>query len=69
VMLRSPAGAQSGTRLRLRGKGLPDLRAGERGDLYAVVKIVLPERSAGLEKAAKGLEHLYEGDPRADISL
>ena len=69
VRLRVPAGAQSGTRLRLRGKGLPDLRAGERGDLYAVVKIVLPERSAGLEKAAKGLEHLYKGDPRADITL
>ncbi|HET9595744.1 MAG TPA: DnaJ C-terminal domain-containing protein [Anaeromyxobacteraceae bacterium] len=69
VRLRIPAGTQSGRRLRLRGKGLPDLRGGERGDLYAVVKIVLPEPSAGLEKAARALEHLYKGDPRAHISL
>jgi len=69
VRLRVPPGAQSGKKLRLRGKGLPDLRGGERGDLYAVLKIVLPERSAGLERAVKGLEELYKGDPRAHISL
>jgi len=69
VRLRVPAGAQSGKKLRLRGKGLPDLRGGERGDLYAVLRIVLPEHSAGLERAVKGLEGLYKGDPRAEISL
>jgi curved DNA-binding protein len=69
VRLRVPPGTQSGQRLRLRGKGLPDLRGGERGDLYAVVKIVLPEPSAGLDKAARAREHLYKGDPRAHISL
>lgn len=69
VRLRVPAGAQGGTRLRLRGKGLPDLRGKERGDLYAVVKLVLPESSEGLRKAVKPLEGLYRGDPRAGISL
>ena len=69
VRLRIPPGAQSGKKLRLRGKGLPDLRGGERGDLYAVVQIVLPERSAELERAVKPLEDLYGGDPRAGISL
>jgi curved DNA-binding protein len=69
VRLRVPPGAQSGKKLRLRGKGLPDLRGGERGDLYAVVQIVLPERSAGLERAVKALEGLYKGDPRTGISL
>jgi curved DNA-binding protein len=69
VRLRVPAGAQSGKKLRLRGKGFPDLRGGERGDLYAVVQIMLPERSAGLEHAVKGLEGLYKADPRAEISL
>ncbi len=69
VHLKVPAGAQTGTKLRLRGKGLPGLRGGERGDLYAVVKIVLPERSERLEKAVKPLEALYKGDPRAGISL
>ncbi|HEX8907549.1 MAG TPA: DnaJ C-terminal domain-containing protein [Anaeromyxobacteraceae bacterium] len=69
VRLRLPAGAQSGKKLRLRGKGLPDLHGGARGDLYAVVKIVLPEHSSALERAVKPLEQLYKSDPRAGISL
>jgi curved DNA-binding protein len=69
VRLRIPPGTQSGRKLRLRGKGMPDLRGGPRGDLYAVLKIVLPEPTAGLEKAVKPLEDLYKGDPRAGISL
>jgi 4-hydroxy-tetrahydrodipicolinate synthase len=68
VRLRVPHGAQSGKKLRLRGKGLPDLRGGDRGDLYAVLRIVLPEHSAGLEKAVKGLEDLYKGDPRETMA-
>jgi curved DNA-binding protein len=69
VSLRVPKGARSGMRLRLRGKGLPDLRGGPRGDLYAVVQLVLPSESEALEKAVRPLEALYEGDPRAGISL
>lgn len=69
VRLRVPAGAQSGTQLRLRGKGLPDLRHGPRGDLYAVVQVVLPQGSDALRKAVESLEPLYEKDPRAGISL
>ncbi|HVO19085.1 MAG TPA: DnaJ C-terminal domain-containing protein [Anaeromyxobacter sp.] len=69
VRLRVPSGAQSGMKLRLRGKGLPDLRGGARGDLYAVVKLVLPEASEGLKKAVKPLEPLYKADPRAGITL
>jgi curved DNA-binding protein len=69
VRLRIPAGSQSGTRLRLRGKGLPDLRGGERGDLHAVVQVVLPERSDALRRAVEPLGGLYKGDPRARLSL
>jgi curved DNA-binding protein len=69
VRLRVPAGAQSGTKLRLRGKGLPDVRGGTRGDLYAVVQLVLPPESDALRGAVKALEPLYAGDPRAGISL
>jgi curved DNA-binding protein len=69
VSLRVPRGAQSGTRLRLRGKGMPDLRGGPRGDLYAVVQVVIPGDSEALRKAVRPLEGLYEGDPRAGISL
>jgi curved DNA-binding protein len=69
VSLRVPRGAQGGTRLRLRGKGLPDLKGGPRGDLYAVVRIVLPAATPALESAVRPIEALYEGDPRAGISL
>jgi curved DNA-binding protein len=51
VTLRVPAGTQSGKRLRLRGRGLP--RAdGSRGDLYARVGIVIPERPSAKEREA-----------------
>jgi curved DNA-binding protein len=63
------AGTPSGKQIRLRGKGLPDLRGGPRGDLYAVVKLVLPELSAPLRDAARAFEPLYKVDPRAGISL
>lgn len=69
VRLRVPAGTQSGVRLRLRGRGVPDLRGGERGDLYAVVQLVLPEEGDALRKAVKPLEALYKVDPRAGITL
>jgi curved DNA-binding protein len=69
VRMRIPAGAAAGARLRLKGKGLPDLRGGGRGDLYVVLRLVLPEPSEGLRRAVKPLEELYKGDPRAAISL
>ncbi|MFT4570111.1 MAG: curved DNA-binding protein [Hyphomicrobiaceae bacterium] len=41
VAVTVPAGTRAGARLRVRGKGL-SLRAGGRGDFYAVVRLVLP---------------------------
>jgi len=69
VLLKVPAGTQSGARVRLRGRGLPDPRGGPRGDLFVVFRLVLPEPSDRLAKAARALEPLYKGDPRAGISL
>ncbi|HEU4385121.1 MAG TPA: J domain-containing protein [Anaeromyxobacteraceae bacterium] len=69
VLLRIAPGTQGGTRLRLRGKGLPDLKGGPRGDLHAVVNIVLPEGGEPLKRAARSLEDLYKGDPRRGLSL
>ncbi|HEV3215726.1 MAG TPA: molecular chaperone DnaJ [Vicinamibacterales bacterium] len=40
--LRVPPGTQSGQRFRVRGRGAPSPRDGERGDLVVEVKIVLP---------------------------
>lgn len=42
VKLTVPPQTQNGTRLRLRGLGMPDPRGGEPGDLYAEVKVRLP---------------------------
>jgi curved DNA-binding protein len=50
VTLTVPPGTQSGQRLRLRGRGLP--RGDGRGDLYAVVRIVVPTRPSAAERAA-----------------
>jgi molecular chaperone DnaJ len=40
--LRVPPGTQSGQRFRVRGRGAPSPRTGERGDLVVEVKLVLP---------------------------
>ena len=41
--LRVPPGTQTGQRFRVRGRGAPSARDGERGDLIAEVKIMLPK--------------------------
>ncbi len=51
VKLKVPPGTLSGGRLRMRGRGL--FRGdGSRGDLYAVARIVVPERPSESERAA-----------------
>jgi len=50
VTLTVPPGTQNGQRLRLRGRGLP--RDAARGDLYAVVRIVVPTRPSAAEREA-----------------
>lgn len=64
LQLTIPPNSRSGARMRLKGKGLPG-RKGD-GDLYAQLKIVLPERGAeGDEEAWKSLaEHHKHFNPR-----
>jgi DnaJ-class molecular chaperone len=47
--LKLQPGVQSGQRLRLRGKGLAQ-RNGTQGDLYAIIKIVVPSSLSAREK-------------------
>src|ERR1700716_532016 len=42
VQFRVPAETQNGTKIRLRGLGLPDPKGGPPGDLYAEIKVQLP---------------------------
>ena len=52
VMLTIPAGTQNGRSFRLRGIGMPNLRQpDQRGDLYAIVDVVLPASYTPEEKA------------------
>lgn len=63
-------GTQSGTKLRLRGQGVPSLRGGETGDLYLVVQVQVPTGSdAGLKAAVEALEHGYSGSVRSGLTL
>ena len=48
--LRVPAHTSSGSKLRLKGLGLPR-EAGGRGDLYAVVRVQVPATSTAEERA------------------
>jgi len=51
VMLRIPPETQNGRDFRLRGKGMPKLQEpNQYGDLYAEVKVVLPERLSERER-------------------
>jgi len=70
VAMKVPAGANTGTTLRLKGKGVPDRRSGEAGDLYVKLRVVLPEKpdpelKAFVEKWAAS--HAY--DPRAKAGM
>lgn len=49
VVLRIPAGTQSGRIFRLAGQGMPKLRSDQRGDLYAKVRVTLPEKLSDRE--------------------
>lgn len=50
VELRIPAGIQSGKRLRLKGKGVPHLGNGKRGDHLAVIRVVTPTKLTRRER-------------------
>lgn len=62
VELTVPAGSASGQRLRLKGRGLEDA-AGNRGDLFAVVKIVPPPASTLSAEQRRVLEQLGRNTP------
>ena len=47
-----PAGTQTGTTFRLRGKGIPELRGRGRGDQYVTVRVQIPTSLNGEQKEA-----------------
>jgi DnaJ-class molecular chaperone len=67
VELAIPAGSNSGRTFRLKGKGMPSRSGG--GDLYATVRIALPETSGPeLEELMRKWRDARPYDPRRDIN-
>ena len=71
VKLKVPPGSQTGQRLRLRGRGAPDPKGGEPGDLYVRLVVHVPQgiKPESLADALDAVEHAYGRNPRADLSL
>ena len=65
ISLTVPANSQNGRRLRIKGKGLASKR--HNGDLYAVLKVVMPEHQDEQSLALwRQLADQADFDPRAD---
>jgi len=69
VQLSIPAGSQTGSKLRLRGKGIRE-KGQKAGDLIARVEVVLPSgHSDEVEEALKAVQDAFHEDPRKDLEL
>jgi len=67
LAIKVPAGTSSGKRLRLKGQGIEN-KAGERGDLYAEIQIVLPERiDTESAELIRQFDRRHSFNPRADL--
>jgi curved DNA-binding protein len=66
IKLRIPAGAENGQHLRVRGRGLPKGRTGERGDFFVVLQVQLPTAPGSAERALwEKLRDISTFHPRA----
>jgi molecular chaperone DnaJ len=63
--LQVPEGSQSGSVLRLRGQGVPQLGGRGRGDLHVLVRVVVPTRLTAAQK--KLMQELAETLPVPEI--
>jgi curved DNA-binding protein len=67
IKLRIPAGSENGHQLRVRGRGLPKGKTGERGDFHAIITIHLPPQPAADEIALwEKLRSISKFNPRAE---
>ena len=67
IQLTIPANSQSGQRLRIKGKGLPSKLV--QGDLYALLKVVMPTKNnESISEQWRKLAEVASFDPRAEWS-
>jgi curved DNA-binding protein len=64
VDLRIPPNSNHGSKLRLKGKGIPGK---EPGDMYVVLKITLPPSNDDSRAIYKEMEEKMAFDPRANM--
>lgn len=69
VTVRIPPHTHGGSKLRLRGKGIPATTTREASDLIVHIELILPPESPEVEEAIKVLERAAQPDPRADLRL
>ena len=70
IKLRIPRGSENGQQLRVRGRGLPKGKSGERGDFHATITIHLPKKSSEEELALwEKLREVSKFDPRTHPPL
>ncbi|MFO1021704.1 MAG: DnaJ C-terminal domain-containing protein [Planctomycetales bacterium] len=68
VSLKIPPGTASGTKLRLKGKGIADRQTKVRGDQFVVVKIIPPAKlSAQAKELLEQLQTELTDDPRKGL--
>ena len=60
VKLTIPAGSESGEKHRLKGKGIENLRTGEKGNMYVILRIITPKKLSRDQK--KLFEQLEDTD-------
>lgn len=63
ILLKIPPGTNTGSRLRVKGKGVA--RTANKGDQIAIVKIVLPKKiDSAFQDAVRGLDSKHSYNPR-----
>lgn len=66
IKLRIPPGSENDQNMRVRGRGLPKGKTGERGDFYVTLRVVLPNQINDQERALwEGLRAGSTFNPRA----
>jgi DnaJ-class molecular chaperone len=70
VSMKIPAGSNSGSTLRLKGKGLPAREGGETGDQYVKLRVMLPERpDQELREFIENWSRSHDYDPRRKAGM
>ncbi|MBX3445042.1 MAG: J domain-containing protein [Planctomyces sp.] len=67
VTLKIPPGTASGTRLRMKGKGVPNSKTKTPGDEHVIVKIIAPPRTDDVQRLLEELDRVAPQNPRQGL--